>query len=60
MEPRNQRGHVERSPRLVAGLAVPLFDRFIEDLDDRRIVEPYRVQDLSLLLESIQRESRIC
>ena len=56
MEPRNQRSHVERSPRLVAGLAVPLFDRFIEDLDDRRIVEPYRVQDLSLLLESIQRE----
>jgi type VI secretion system lysozyme-like protein len=56
MEPRNQRDHVERSPRLVAGLAVPLFDRFIEDLDDRRIVEPYRVQDLSLLLESIQRE----
>jgi type VI secretion system protein ImpF len=56
MEPRNQRGHVERSPRLVSGVAVPLFDRFSEDLDDRRIDEPYRIQDLSLLLESIQRE----
>jgi type VI secretion system lysozyme-like protein len=37
-------------------MAVPLFDRFVEDLDDARSVEPYRVQDLSLLLESIQRE----
>jgi type VI secretion system lysozyme-like protein len=56
MEPGNQRNLVERRPRLVAGLGVPLFDRFLEDLDDARIVEPYRIQDLSLLLESIQRE----
>jgi type VI secretion system lysozyme-like protein len=56
MESGDQHGHLERSPRLVAGLAVPLFDRFNEDLDDRRIVEPYRIQNLSLLLESIQRE----
>jgi type VI secretion system lysozyme-like protein len=56
MESGDKLHRVERPPRLVAGLAVPLFDRFIEDLDDRRIVEPYRVQDLSLLLESIQRE----
>lgn len=44
------------SPRLAAGLAVPLFDRFIEDLDDRRVAEPYRVQNLGLILESIQKE----
>jgi len=56
MEPRHQRDLVERHPRLVAGLAVPLFDRFVEDLDDARIGEPYRVQELSLLLESVQRE----
>jgi type VI secretion system lysozyme-like protein len=43
-------------PRLVAGLGVPLFDRFNEELDDRRIAEPYRIQDLPLLLESIQKE----
>jgi type VI secretion system lysozyme-like protein len=38
------------------GLPVPLFDRFLEDLDDRRIAEPYRIQSLELLLESIQKE----
>ncbi len=56
MEPGNQREQVERRPRLVAGLAVPLFDRFLEDLDDARISEPFRVHELSLLLESIQKE----
>ena len=56
MEPRHQRNNLERRPTLVAGLPVPLFDRFIEDLDDSRIVEPYRIQDLPLLLESIQKE----
>ncbi|MBB6143623.1 type VI secretion system lysozyme-like protein [Silvibacterium bohemicum] len=56
MEPRNQRGHLERHPRLVAGVPVPLFDRFDEDLDDSRILEPYRIQSLELLLESIQKE----
>ena len=42
-------------PGLTAGSAVPLFDRF-EEVDDCRIAEPYRVQDLSLLLASIQKE----
>ena len=56
MEPRDQYPKLERSPRLVAGAPVPLFDRFAEDLDDFRVVEPYRVHDRSLLLESIQRE----
>lgn len=56
MESRHQRHELVRRPTLVAGLPVPLFDRFIEDLDDSRIAEPYRVQDLSLLLESIQKE----
>src|ERR1700735_1860624 len=56
MESRHQRHHLEGRTTLVAGLAVPLFDRFIEDLDDSRIVEPYRIQDLPLLLESIQKE----
>jgi type VI secretion system lysozyme-like protein len=56
MEPGNQRDHLRRFPGLVAGLAVPLFDRFNEDLDDRRIVEPFRVEELALILESIQRE----
>jgi type VI secretion system lysozyme-like protein len=56
MEPRHQRRHLERRPTLVAGLPVPLFDRFIEDLDDSRIAEPYRIQDLPLVLESIQKE----
>ena len=39
-----------------AGLSAPLFDRFDEELDDSRVKEPYRVQNLSLLLESIGRE----
>jgi len=56
MESRHQRRHLERRPTLVAGLPVPLFDRFIEDLDDSRIAEPYRIQDLPLVLESIQKE----
>lgn len=37
-------------------MVVPLFDRFDEERDDSRVAEPYRVQGLSLLLESIQRE----
>ena len=56
MEPRYQRNHLERHPRLVAGVPVPLFDRFAEDLDDARIAEPYRIHSLELLLESIQKE----
>src|ERR1700723_1467744 len=56
MESRHQRHHLEGRPTLVAGLAAPLFDRFIKDRDDSRIVEPYRIQDLPLLLESIQKE----
>ena len=56
MEPRHQRNNLERRPTLVAGLPVPLFDRFAEDLDDSRIVEPYRIHDLPLILESIQKE----
>jgi len=44
-----------RGPEFIAGAAVPLFDRF-EEVDDCRVAEPYRVQDLSLLLESIQKE----
>lgn len=39
-----------------AGLATALFDRFDEELDDSRVTEPYRVQNLSLLLESIGAE----
>ncbi len=38
------------------GLPTPLFDRFDEELDDSRMTEPYRVQNLSLLLESIGTE----
>jgi type VI secretion system protein ImpF len=56
MEPSHQRDQLKRQPTLVAGSGVPLFDRFVEDLDDSRIVEPYRLHDLSLLLESIQKE----
>ena len=56
MESRNQRDYLERHPRLVAGRPVPLFDRFLEDLDDRRIAEPYRIQSFDLLLESIQKQ----
>jgi type VI secretion system lysozyme-like protein len=56
MEPRNQFRDLVRHPRLVAGLPVPLFDRFVEDVDDRRIVEPYRIHSLELLLESIQKQ----
>jgi type VI secretion system lysozyme-like protein len=41
---------------IVTGLPVPLFDRFNEELDDARVGEPYRIQELSLLLESIQKE----
>jgi type VI secretion system lysozyme-like protein len=56
MESRHQRHHLAPRPRLVDGAAVPLFERFLEEVDDRRIVEPYRLQSLPLLLESIQRE----
>ena len=56
MEPRHQRNQLAPSPRLVAGLAVPFFDRFVEDLDDRRVAEPYRVQSLNLIVGSIQKE----
>jgi type VI secretion system lysozyme-like protein len=56
MESRDQLRDLDRGPRMVAGLPVPLFDRFLEEVDDRRIVEPYRIQSLELLLESIQRE----
>lgn len=56
MEPRDQRNHIGRNRGLVSGLPVPLIDRFDEEIDDARVAEPYRIQDLSLLLESIQRE----
>jgi type VI secretion system protein ImpF len=56
MEPRHQRDLVGRRTVLSAGLAAPLFDRFDEDLDDSRVIEPYRIQNLSLLLESVRRE----
>jgi len=56
MESRNQHSNLSPRSKLAAGLAVPLFDRFDEERDDGRVVEPYRVQGLSLLLESIQRE----
>jgi type VI secretion system protein ImpF len=56
MESRYQRGHLEHQGKVVVGSAVPLFDRFAEELDDVRIVEPYRIQNGTLLLESIQRE----
>jgi type VI secretion system lysozyme-like protein len=56
MESRYQRGHLARGSRLVDGAAVPLFERFLDEVDDGRIVEPYRIQGLVLLLESIQRE----
>jgi type VI secretion system lysozyme-like protein len=56
MEPRYEHGHVGRHAVLTAGLAAPLFDRFDEELDDSRVVDPYRVQNLSLLLESVRRE----
>jgi type VI secretion system lysozyme-like protein len=56
MESRYQRDQLARHPKLVAGLAVPLFDRFIEGLDDARIEEPYRIQSFPLLIESIQKE----
>lgn len=56
MESRHQLRDLVRQPRVVAGLPVPLFDRFLEDVDDRRIVEPYRLHSLELLLESIQKQ----
>jgi type VI secretion system lysozyme-like protein len=56
MEPRYQRDQLARHPRLVVGVAVPLFDRFLEEVDDARIDEPYRIQSLVLLIESIQKE----
>ena len=56
MESRNQHSNLSPRSKLAAGLAVPLFDRFDEERDDSRVVEPYRVQELSLLLDSIQRE----
>jgi len=45
-----------RRGELVAGLPVPLFDRFDEERDDSRMSDPYRIQTLPLLLESIQKE----
>lgn len=56
MESRHKRDLLARSVGLVSGLPVPLFDRFDEELDDGRTMEPYRIHTLSLLLESIQKE----
>lgn len=56
MEPRHKRDLVMRAMGQRAGLAAPLFDRFDEELDDSRVNEPYRVQSLSLLIESVGRE----
>jgi type VI secretion system protein ImpF len=56
MESRDQHGHLNNVKKQTASLPVPLFDRFAEDLDDARVREPYRIQELPLLLESIQKE----
>lgn len=56
MESRHKLDLVEQRMGHSAGLATPLFDRFDEELDDDRALEPYRIQNLSLLLESVGRE----
>ena len=56
MESRHKRDLVEQRLGRSAGLPTPLFDRFDEELDDSRAVEPYRVQHLSLLFESVGQE----
>lgn len=56
MESRDKLRDVSWNPRLIRGLPVPLFERFREDVDDRRVLEPYRIHTLELLLKSIQRE----
>lgn len=56
MESRHKRDLVERRMGRSAGLSTPLFDRLDEELDDSRVVEPYRVQYLSLLFESVGQE----
>jgi type VI secretion system protein ImpF len=56
MESRDKLHKLSWSPRLSPGLPVPLFERFDEEIDDRRVLEPYRIQTLELLLESIQKE----
>lgn len=56
MESRHKRDLVERRMGRSAGLSTPLFDRFDEELDDSRVVEPFRVQHLSLLFESVGQE----
>jgi type VI secretion system lysozyme-like protein len=56
MEPRHQRDHIALRSRLVDGAAVPLFERFLEEVDDPRIIEPYRIQNFALLRKSVQWE----
>ena len=56
MESRHQRGVLNGRTGAVAGLAVPLFDRFDEERDDSRMSEPYKIHELQLVLESIQKE----
>lgn len=56
MESRHQRNGLNGHTIAVVGLPVPLFDRFDEERDDDRMVEPYRIQGLPLVLESIQKE----
>jgi type VI secretion system lysozyme-like protein len=56
MESRKQFHKLSWRPQLFPGLPVPLFDRFDEEIDDWRVLEPYLVQTLDLLRESIQKE----
>jgi type VI secretion system lysozyme-like protein len=56
MESRHQHGILSGRTGAVVGLSVPLFDRFDEERDDGRLVEPQRVLELQLVLESIQKE----
>jgi type VI secretion system lysozyme-like protein len=56
MESRHKLDLVEQRMGPGAGLSTPLFDRFDEELDDSRVAEPYRMQNFSLLVESIGRE----
>ncbi len=56
MESRHKRNLVAGQDALAAGLPVPLFDRFDEEMDNSRMIDPYRIQTLPLLLQSIQKE----
>jgi len=55
MESHHQHRLLKEQKEVHTGLPVPLFERF-EEWDDARIGEPYRIQNIDLLRESIQRE----